>query len=519
MPLRVLLASAQVRGLSSTGGLGDVVAALARALAARPDVLPRIVLPAPIPGPADHATRTVHERLEIPLGARRIPVRVRAVPLPAAPEVVCYLLEPPEPIPHDSPAEAVLLSRGALELARRGDPADGFRPDLIHAHDWHAGLIAACRDLLPATGAGPDPAVVFTTHNLGRGFQGEFDDRAAVAHLAGLDSRASDPRAAWLEPAGRFNASGAALAFADRVNTVSPSYARELRDPAYSGALAPLIAARTDLVGLLNGIDFDEWDPRHDPALGDVPFAADWPVPRIIAHKHALRQRLRDVHSSGSGSAAYPLANLADSSVLLASIGRIDAQKVPILAAAVPDLIAQEGVQLVLLGDAHPRDEYGQRTAASLHAEAAASAGRFVMMRRFDPDLSHRIYAAADILLVPSVYEPCGLTQLIAMRYGTVPIVRATGGLADTVIDEAISPDANGFTFREPLPDPTVLVDVPAAASQLAQTVRHAIDVLRENPVRWAELVRNGMTRDSAWTAPASRYVAIYRDALATRAS
>ena len=509
MPVRILIATAQVRGIFGTGGLGDVAAGLAYALNARPDTFPRLVLPAPTGITLPYPTRTVIPALPFLLDGRTCPIEVLACELPADPPLTCYLLQAADQPPHDSPAQGVLLSRAALALA---DALPDFTPDVIHANDWHAGLIAAYRDLQPATS--PRPAVVFTTHNLGPGFQGEFHDGPAIARLAGLDSLpATDPRASWIEPAGRFSFAGEALAYADQANTVSPTYARELLSPRYSGALSPLVNARPDFQGILNGIDTTEWNPATDKTLGPFTFDQSLPIPRILAHKRAVRQRLRDFRSPASGMAAYPFADLADSSILLAAVSRIDHQKLPILVAAILDLLDVEGVQLALLGEPHPRDGFGQHLAARLETLAATSAGRFLFYRGFDPELSHRIYAAADMLLVPSLYEPCGLTQLIAMRYGTIPVVRATGGLADTVADETTSPSANGFSFLEPVTDPTALADEPAAAQRLVRTVARAINVHRQNPVRWAELVRNAMARDSSWNNPADAYVRLYREA------
>ena len=521
MPLNVLLASAQVRGIYGTGGLGDVAAGLAQALAAHPEIDARLVLPAPPQATLPFATSTLFQTLTLKRNSSHPwPVRVDVGQLPGTPPVTCYLLRAETDHPaHDSPSEGILLSQGAIALSHKLHENHLFSAHILHANDWHAGLIPAYRNLL-LTSPPHRPAVVFTTHNLGPGFQGAFPDPHAIARLASLDHfLTTNPRAAaanaLIDPTGRFNFASAALSLADRANTVSPSYARELQSPRFSASLAPLVNQLSHFEGIVNGIDTREWNPATDPALGPYTSSATTPFPQLLAHKHALRQNLRDVHAPGTGTAAYPFADLAENSLLLASIGRIDHQKIPILVEAIPALLALEGVQLAVLGEPHPADDYGQHLAARLHHLAETSEGRLLFYQGFDTTLSHRIYAAADMLLVPSLYEPCGLTQLIAMRYGTIPIVRATGGLADTVIDEAASNEAaNGFTFLEPITDPTALADIPAAAKLLAQTVQRATHTYRKTPTRWSHLVHHAMTRDSSWTLPAEAYIQLYHQAI-----
>jgi starch synthase len=265
----------------------------------------------------------------------------------------------------------------------------------------------------------------------------------------------------------------------------------------------------------VNGIDVEEWDPARDRALGDHRYAPEEPPDRVLAKKRAVRAALRawtvPADRAHRRAGEQPYARVADDSMLIGVVTRIDYQKCPVLLAALDSLCRIHAVQIAVLGNANPNDPLGQRYEARLRA---AQSERLLFFDGFDIPLSHLIYGASETFLVPSVYEPCGLTQLVAMRYGSVPIARGVGGLVDTVVDEADASRAaaaNGFRFKEVV-DPSRMVDEGTAAGLLVATVERALAV-RATP-RWRELVRNGMARDSSWTVPAAQYAKLYDDAM-----
>ncbi|HEY8490319.1 MAG TPA: glycogen/starch synthase, partial [Dehalococcoidia bacterium] len=355
----------------------------------------------------------------------------------------------------------------------------GWRPDVLHLNEWHAAF-AATR-LRAGGGTAPgDPAVVYTIHNLA--IRGDFDAAFAARH--GL------PEAAFRPPDGvdvglLYNGMAQGIRWADAVNTVSPTYAREILTPEFGAGLDPLLRWRAaELTGILNGIDTEVFDPRTDPHI-PARFHADALEARA-ANKAALQDRV--------GLPRQPRTPL------LGMVTRLFHQKGTDLAAeAVDQVLQDEQVQFVVLGTGDAQEE---RRLAALqewrpHQVAAVLA--------FDPALAQLIYAGCDLFLMPSRFEPCGLGQMLALRYGAVPVVRKTGGLADTVVDyEADPARGNGFVFQEP------------TAERLAKTIRRALDYYGR-PERWRELMLRGMQADFSWDRTADRYVELYRRARAAR--
>jgi starch synthase len=232
--------------------------------------------------------------------------------------------------------------------------------------------------------------------------------------------------------------------------------------------------------------------------------------------KRAIRGLLR-VYTTPSGERPFARVSLDEHRCLLAIVSRIDRQKIPIIAAAINSLQAIDGIQTTILGDHHPRDEYGRSQSDFLRNAAAASGDKIMYYQGWDIDLSHLIYGASDMVIVGSCWEPCGLTQLIAMRYGSIPLVRSCGGLADTVIDDLVGEHANGFAFREEVHDDNQTANVPEAAALLIQSIRRAITVWANKRERWFTLLKNGITRDSSWSKPAADYVELYHESLRRR--
>ena len=541
MKLNVLLVSDQVRGIDGTGGLGDVATALGKELARRDDVEIRLLMPGyeriSEKNVEDRFERIVVADLPIPLGDRIVRAQVCAYSLPKfaddEPDVTCYLLRQPEFFGRreNSGAQGVLLSRGAVAFAEHF--AD-FRPDVIHCNDWHTGLIPVYLKTLFKS----DPylgriATLFTAHNSsGEAYQGAHDFRD-VQHLSGLPLECFRPGSTRsLEHYGRFNFAKGGFGFADLVNTVSLTYASEIRGRAFGGGLEMVLEERAqDLCGIVNGIDVHEWDPAHDAFLpADCAFGPDDTPDQIRACKRKLREELRQWRDPAGN---LPFAEVRDDTSLIGVITRITYQKMPILlplredtglSGDVPSPVERichdhSDVQFVFLGNADPRDMQGQHYVGWLRHLARTLPQQVMFYDGFSIGLSHLMYAASELFLVPSVFEPCGLTQLTSMRYGTVPVVRGVGGLRDTVIDEAESPSANGFRFLElagPARNWPGMVDIPRAVEAFQHTLQRASPV-RKNESRWNELVRNGMRRDSSWAIPSAQYRKLYDAAVQRR--
>jgi len=486
--VRVLHVASEMVPLVKTGGLADVVGALVPALA-RAGVDARALLPG---YPA------------VPGGLRDLRVVGRVPHLPGGGEgrllagrtdegAQVALLDAPHLFDRpggpyagpdgrdwpDNPVRFAALSWAARAVALDGAWAeDGapWTPDVVHVHDWQAGLAPAYLELERRTWGRPRPATVATIHNMA--FQGTAD--------AGLLPALNLPPDAWavegVEYHGAVSTLKAALHYADRLTTVSPTYAREIRTPAGGFGLEGLLERRRDdLVGILNGIDAKAWDPAADPAL-PAAYGLD-----AMEGKRACAAALR----AEAGLADRPDAPL------FAVVSRLTWQKgTDLLAAVVPRLL-ETGGQLVLLGSGDRDLEDAFRAAAAAHPGAVA------VRIGYDEGLSHRIQAGADALLVPSRFEPCGLTQMYALRYGTVPVVRRTGGLADTVVH------ADATTIAEGRGTGVVFEDADPAG--LAWAIGHAADLVRR-PDDLARVRRAGMAVDNGWDRRADAYAALYRE-------
>ncbi len=359
------------------------------------------------------------------------------------------------------------LGRAAADLA--GGAAKGFKFDLVHAHDWQAGLAPAY--LRYAGSAVPS---VMTIHNMA--FQGVFGPE--VFAQLGL------PREAFgvdgVEYHGGISLLKAGMTSASAVTTVSPTYAREIRTPDFGMGLDGLIRARGSAVhGICNGIDTAEWDPASDPALA-APFSARSLSART-ANKRALERE-------------FGLAR--DDGPLFVVISRLTWQKgIDVLAASLDHLVWLGG-RLALLGAGDAALE------AALHAAAARHPGRIGLRIGYDEALSHRMQAGGDAILVPSRFEPCGLTQLYGLRYGCVPVVARTGGLADTVIHANLAAQQSGVATGIHI----ATIDADALKAALDQTV-----TLYRDRSAWRSLQRMGMAQDFSWGRSGAAYAALYR--------
>ena len=486
-PLRILFATPEAAPWVKTGGLGDVSAALPAALAeAGLDV--RVLLPAYPALVAAFPARTVLAQVERP-GGELLPATISRVQL--QPRLELLLVECPayyerhggpyqDRSGHDWPDNALrfgLLSRLAALLASNETPLD-WRPDVLHCNDWQAALAPAYLRYRHE----PVAATITTIHNLA--FQGLFP----MARLHALDLPVAAMAIDGVEFHGKISFLKAGLQHSDRLTTVSPTYAREICEPAHGFGLDGLLRHRRDrrsgdLVGILNGIDTREWDPATDRSI----------AARYSARSLALKQLNRAALGERLGLA------LQAETPLLGMISRITSQKgADLVIEAAPELLAR-GARLAVLGSGDVGLEARWRALAGRHPD------RIAVQIGFDEALAHLIEAGADMFLMPSRFEPCGLNQMYSLAYGTPPVVRATGGLADTVVDctpEALADgSANGFSFGPP------------TAGALLAAIDRAIELWRD-PDAWRRLQRSGMARDWGWGAAARQYVDLYRSCL-----
>jgi len=474
--MRVVMLTPEVHPYAKTGGLADVMAALPRAL-----VQTGIDVTVCAPGyrTALDRARSFGEglRLHAPIASRMEPAEILPVEYAPVPTILVradrYFDRPGLYGDDggdfgDNADRFAFFCRAALEWLRAEEP-----PDVLHVHEWQAALapafLRATAELYPELAR---VRTVLTAHNLA--YQGRFPQ--SVWHLLNLDARYFVPD--FLEFYGEVNYLKAGLVFADAITTVSPSYAAEIQTPALGEGLDGVLRARrTRLRGILNGIDTREWDPAADARL---PAAYDAAHPAGKARcKAALQEEVG-------------LAVRAEAP-LLAVIARLVAQKgIDLLVAALPRALDRTHAQLVVLGNG------GQHHEAALRALAAQFPARVAVRIGFDEGLAHRIEAGADVFLMPSRFEPCGLNQLYSLRYGTVPIVHATGGLRDTVVEfDPATGTGTGFRFS------------PFTAEAFLAALDRALRT-RETPALWARLVGNGMAEDFSWTRAALEYGRLY---------
>ena len=481
MPVEVLSVASEVYPLVKTGGLADVGGALPSALKAE-RVAVRTLIPG-YPQVIKRLRRAEAVKVFDALGggpARLLAARVAGLDL--------FVLDAPHLFdrpggPYGGPGgewpdNAVRFAALARAAASVGQGVlESWRPDVVHAHDWQAGLTAAYLHY----DAAARPATVMTVHNLA--FQGQFDRRL----LARLGLPAASFTRDGVEYYGDIGFLKAGLRLSDRITTVSPTYAAEICTPDAGMGLDGLLRGRADLLrGILNGVDVKVWDPAADPLIA-ASFDASDPDPR---------RRNKTELQAGMGLHADPDAPL------FGVVTRLSWQKgLDLLLEALPVLLA-EGAQLALLGSGDPGLEAGFRAAATAHP------GRIACVFGYDEAVAHQIQAGADAILVPSRFEPCGLTQLCALRYGAVPVVARVGGLADTVIDAnpmALAAGvATGVQFAP--------VNTPMLESAIRRTVH-----LHRDPEAWRRFQLNGMATDVSWRRSAKVYADLYRELIAAR--
>jgi starch synthase len=476
--MKILMVCAELAPWAKTGGLADAVAGLSDALAAAGHDV-RVLLPryshltaprhprqsaAPLgrAGPFRFGEVEPEQKSEHP-GSRRRRPRVLLLEMGEFADDVIYTGDGRDA------GRFLHLSAAAVAVGAAG----AWRPDVIHCHDWHTALVPVFQRLEPRS----DTPSVLTLHNVG--YQGVFPDEILaeqgfeeLEQVLPADARAG----------GGLNFLRAGLRAADRVTTVSPTYANEIRGPEFGLGLEDVLAARgPDLIGILNGVDYRIWSPDRDPFLEQRYDVKDLgPKTRI---KNGLLARL-----GLTADRRDPLIGV---------VSRLVEQKgIDLFAAVLPALLAETRASFVVLGNGDAP------LAATLAQLAELYRGRMAFIDGYDEPLAHEIFAGSDITVVPSRYEPCGLTQMYALRYGTIPVVRATGGLADTITHfDAATGLGNGSVFRD------------ADPAGVRWGVRTALAWF-DDPAAWAHLMRNAMAADFSWPKQVPQYEELYRSLL-----
>ena len=478
--MKILFTASECVPFCKTGGLADVVGALAPVLAKRGHDV-RVMLPLYSAIPYEYVQEMEHVvDFEVELGWRKQYCGIEQL---KKDNVTYYFVDNKYYF-----GRSYIYGMGGDEYERFGFfcraalnalPLIQFQPDIIHAHDWQSGIVPALLRIqyqhLPFFAA---MRTVFTIHNLQ--YQGIFGIKQVQDVLGLGDSLFTNDK---LECYGCANFMKAALVYADEITTVSPSYAEEIQTAYYGERMDGLLRARHEsLSGVLNGIDTVEYDPAHDSLIAQTYTAED--LSGKAACKRALQEEL--------GLEVKP------DTPIIAMIGRLSNQKGLDLVDRVISEIMNEDVQLVVLGMGEAR--YVNLFSWAEQRYAGRVAARFVM----DGALAHRIYAGADLFLMPSQFEPCGLSQMIALRYGTLPIVRETGGLRDTVLSYNEANNAgNGFTFFN------------YNAHDMLFTIRRALYFYHQATDVWRMLQHRAMTGDYSWDHSAEVYLSLYNDMLA----
>ena len=475
--MKILLLSAEVAPFAKVGGLADVAGSLPKALRSLGHDV-RVMMPSYGMIERDPAWKleTALERFEVRLSADF--VKTAYLKHLEHCGVSFYFIGTDQWFPESISSQTVYLpgsdqhlffSKAALRASQELD----WIPDVVHCNDWHTGFTPV---LMRETGhpTWNDTATIFTIHNLA--YQGEFDEDI----LRRLDLPMTLFNLHQLETYGRVNFLKAGCVYADQVNTVSPTYALEIQTPEYGCRLEGLmqhLSAAECLTGVLNGIDTVEFDPEKDPLI-----PAHYSSANLEGKAECKRALLTEI-------GLRPIEGAA----LMGVVSRLSSQKgMDLLIDTIKELFA-ENVQLVVqgLGDPWLATEYRR--------VQDAYPNQFRFLEKFDPRLAQRVYSGSDIFLMPSSFEPCGLGQLIAMRYGTIPLVRRTGGLADTVFD-----GQNGFVFEN------------RSGEEFLATCRRAVAAFG-NSTKWRKLVKNAMDADYSWKRSAKAYVELYQRAVASR--
>ena len=477
--MKILMVTSEMAPLVKTGGLADVLGALPRALA---ECGHEVAVALPFYSQIRRDRLQLRLRIpelivDLPVGRRALSVwstdldgvTVLLVDDPALFSRPQLYAEGGREYP-DNPLRFAYFNLAVLWTLK----GLGWYPDILHGHDWQAAYLTTYLHFAPILRGDADLARmrrIFTIHNLS--YQGLYP--AHIAAQLGLPAEAMRPDT--LEFYGRLNLMKGGLLFSDWLTTVSPTYAREIQTAEFGCGLDGVIRARANrLTGILNGIDPREWSPAVDPLI-PARYTADDPAGKAVCKQHL--------------QLCLGLPARADVPLLGIVSRLVDQKGFDLLAAILPDLLRRD-LQLAVLGTGQP--EYH----ALFERLAAEYPGRVCLLLCFDNELAHQIEAGADLFLMPSRFEPCGLNQMYSLAYGTLPVVRRTGGLADTITDatpEAIADGiATGFMFGDYTP------------AALAETIGRALALYEESPDTWRTMMRTAMLQDFSWNRAAGEY-------------
>jgi starch synthase len=482
-PIKILLATPEAVPFAKTGGLADVAGALPKSLKVLGCeiklVMPyyRMVKQSGLP------LRYLGEEIEVPMGDEKLKADVYLGHLSEDIPVYFigreeffdreYLYSTPRGDYFDNAERFIFFSRAVLNLCQHME----FSPDIIHHHEWQTGLIPAyLKSIYQSDPLFSHTAAVFTIHNIA--YQGMF--KKEKFRLTGLPEEMYNPEG--IEFWERINFMKAGIVYADGINTVSQKYSEEIQTPEYGYGLEGILRKRREsLYGILNGVDYQDWDPSHDPYL-----IARYDLKDISGKRECKKDLLKEFH----------LPSSLENAPVFGMISRLADQKGFDLLMEILEQLFSLDMGFVLLGT-------GEQKYHDLFTQVAQKYPQKAGIRiAYDDRLAHKIEAGADFFLMPSKYEPCGLNQIYSLRYGTIPVVRATGGLDDTITQyDPASKKGNGFKFTR------------YDAKEFLNTIRVAIGFYSQ-PHHWRELIRNAMTADFSWNRSAEAYLRLYQKAL-----
>ena len=482
---KVLFATGEATPLIKTGGLGDVSGSLPAALTQQGQDV-RVIMPAYRPVLGKLTDLSIAGLVHI---NESVVVRLLEGTFPGT-KLKLWLVDSPAHFdrnggPYNDEdgndwsdnAERFTVFARAVEQIALGKLDLNWQPDVVHCNDWQTGLIPPLLSLHKER-----PATVFTIHNLA--YQGNYD----LGTFDYLKDNFNIPGEFWtlhgMEFHGMFSFMKGGLMFSDMINTVSPTYAKEICTEAFGNGMEGLLQHRADrLRGILNGIDYKQWNPANDPLI-DYKFTE-----KKLQGKYLNKQKLQENFNLPQN----------DSTPLIGMVGRLVEQKgIDLALDIIPGLVENHGIQLALLGSGHKEiEESFQSLAAKYPYNVGVNIG-------FSEPLAHQIEAGSDMFLMPSRYEPCGLNQIYSLKYGAVPVVRHTGGLADTVVhtNEKTLNDgtASGFVFHNPEP------------GELYSAMEQALGYFH-NKDAWVQIMQNGMTADYSWSQSAKAYIDLFQEA------
>ncbi len=485
--LSILMIAAETHPFAKVGGLADVMGALPRALEKRGHEV-RIALP--FYGSIKKKgwrTKKIKglDNVDVVVGDESFEASAFSTSLPDSKVEVILIQnerffnregiysDPETGKPYDDNAERfIFFSRASLAIARRA----GWKTDIIHCHDHQTGFVPAWLRHASRQIEFPESTrVIFTIHNLA--YQGSYPKE--IGYKAGFGEDVLKPMGA-LEFHGNVNMMKAGIVFADMITTVSPTYATEIQTPEFGYGLEGVLKARCDdLVGILNGADYTVWDPQRDKFI-----AQRYSLKNLDGKRVCRKDLLKKLN-----------LEIPDTTPLIGMVSRLVAQKGLDIFMDAFESIVDLDYAIVILGLGEPTYHEMLKSKQAAHPE------RISLNLAFDEALAHQIEAGCDMFLMPSRYEPCGLNQMYSMKYGTIPVVRKTGGLADTVIDFDASQDSTGFVFEDYSPE------------ALLEALRRARRVF-DDKAAWLSLVKRAMARDFSWDRSAGEYERVYLESL-----